>query len=85
MLVEVSLKSFQLLAQLPSAKIVEHYNDAAPVVELGDNKRYYCSIVNLECMDSTNELRCFSHRDILVRLGISINNSIIYSSYNSKF
>ena len=85
MLVEVSLKSFQLLAQLPSAKIVEHYDDAAPVVELGDNKSYYCSIVNLECMDSTNKLRGFSHRDILVRLGISINNSIIYSSYNSKF
>ena len=85
MLIEVTLKEFQNLAQLPSAKIVEHYNDAAPVVELGDNKRYYCSIVNLECMDSTNELRCFSYRDILVRLGISINNSIIYSSYNSKF
>lgn len=85
MLIEVTLKEFQNLAQLPSAKIVEHYDDAAPVVELGDNKRYYCSIVNLECMDSTNELRYFSHRDILVRLGISINNSIIYSSYNSKF
>ena len=68
MLIEVTLKEFQNLAQLPSAKIVEHYDDAAPVVELGDNKRYYCS-----------------HRDILVRLEISINNSIIYSSYNSRF
>ena len=57
MLVEVSLKSFQLLAQLSSAKIVEHYDDATPVIELGDNKRYYCPI----------------------------NNSIIYSSYNSRF
>lgn len=41
MLIEVTLKEFQNLAQLPSAKIVEHYDDAAPVVELGNNKRYF--------------------------------------------
>ena len=48
MLVEVSLKSFQLLAQLPCAKVVEHYDDATPVIELGDNKRYFSYAVNLE-------------------------------------
>ena len=48
MLVEVSLKSFQLLAQLPCAKVVEHYDDSAPVIELGDNKRYFSYAVNLE-------------------------------------
>lgn len=36
MLVEVTLNEFRNLALLPSAKIVEHYDDAAPVVELGD-------------------------------------------------
>ena len=50
MLVEVTLKEFQNLAQLPSAKIVERYGDSAPVVELGDNKRYFSYAVNLECI-----------------------------------
>ena len=51
MLVEVTLKEFQNLAQLPSAKIIERYGDSAPVVELGDNKRYFSYAVNLECMN----------------------------------
>ena len=34
MLVEVTLKEFQNLAQLPSAKIVERYGDSAPVLIL---------------------------------------------------
>ena len=84
MLVEVSLKSFQLLAQLPSAKIVEKYYDSAPVVELGDNKRYFSYAVNLECM---NESRCsrFTRLEQLEMLGVHVNNNRIYSSYNSKF
>ena len=84
MLVEVSLKSFQLLAQLPSAKVVEHYDDSAPVVELGDNKRYFSYAVNLECM---NESRCsrFTRLEQLEMLGVHINGNRIYSSYNSRF
>ena len=84
MLVEVSLKSFQLLAQLPSAKVVEHYDDAAPVIELGDNKRYFSYEVNLECM---NESRCsrFTRVEQLEMLGVHVNNNKIYSSYNSRF
>ena len=84
MLVEVSLKSFQLLAQLPSAKIVERYYDSAPVVELGDNKRYFSYAVNLECM---NEIRCsrFTRMEQLEMLGVHVNNNRIYSSYNSRF
>ena len=84
MLVEVSLKSFQLLAQLPCAKVVEHYNDDAPVIELGDNKRYFSYVVNLECM---NENRCsrFTRLEQLEMLGVHVNNNRIYSSYNSRF
>lgn len=84
MLVEVSLKSFQLLAQLPSAKVVEHYDDAAPVVELGNNKRYFSYAVNLECMD---EIRCsrFTRIEQLEMLGVHINGNRIYSYYNSRF
>ena len=84
MLIEVSLKSFQLLAQLPSAKIVEKYYDSAPVVELGDNKRYFSYAVNLECMD---EIRCsrFTRLEQLEMLGVHVNNNRIYSSYNSRF
>ena len=84
MLVEVSLKSFQLLAQLPCAKVVEHYDDSAPVIELGDNKRYFSYAVNLECM---NEIRCsrFTRIEQLEMLGIHVNNNRIYNSYNSKF
>ena len=84
MLVEVSLKSFQLLAQLPSAKIVEKYYDSAPVVELGDNKRYFSYAVNIECMD---EIRCsrFTRLEQLEMLGVHVNNNRIYNSYNSKF
>lgn len=84
MLVEVTLKEFQNLAQLPSAKIVEKYSDSAPVVELGDNKRYFSYAVNLECM---NESRCsrFTRLEQLEMLGIHVNNNKIYSSYNSRF
>ena len=84
MLVEVTLKEFQNLAQLPSAKIVERYGDSAPVVELGDNKRYFSYAVNLECM---NESRCsrFTRIEQLEILGIHVNNNRIYNSYNSKF
>ena len=84
MLVEVTLKEFQNLAQLPSAKIVEKYGDSAPVVELGDNKRYFSYAVNLECM---NESRCFrfTRLEQLEMLGVHVNNNKIYSSYNSRF
>ena len=84
MLVEVTLKEFQNLAQLPSAKIVEKYGDSAPVVELGDNKRYFSYAVNLECM---NEIRCsrFTRIEQLEMLGIHVNNNRIYISYNSRF
>lgn len=84
MLVEVSLKSFQLLAQLPSAKVVEHYDDAAPVIEIGNDKRYFSYTVNLECMD---EIRCsrFTRIEQLKMLGVHINGNRIYSSYNSRF
>lgn len=84
MLVEVSLKSFQLLAQLPSAKIVEKYYDSAPVVELGDNKRYFSYAVNLECMDETRCSR-FTRLEQLEMLEVHVNNNRIYSSYNSRF
>ena len=84
MLVEVTLKEFQNLAQLPSAKIVERYGDSAPVVELGDNKRYFSYAVNLECM---NEIRCsrFTRIEQFEMLGVHINNNRIYNSYNSRF
>ena len=84
MLVEVTLKEFQNLAQLPSAKIIERYGDSAPVVELGDNKRYFSYAVNLECM---NESRCsrFTRIEQLEMLGVHINNNRIYNSYNYRF
>ena len=84
MLVEVSLKSFQLLAQLPCAKVVEHYDDAAPVIEIDNEKRYFSYAVNLECM---NESRCsrFTRLEQLEMLGVHVNNNRIYSSYNSRF
>ena len=84
MLVEVSLKSFQLLAQLPCAKVVEHYDDTAPVIEIGNDKRYFSYTVNLECM---NESRCsrFTRVEQLEMLGVHVNNNRIYSSYNSRF
>ena len=84
MLVEVTLKEFQNLAQLPSAKIVERYGDSAPVVELGNNKRYFSYAVNLECI---NESRCsrFTRIEQLEMLGVHINNNRIYNSYNSRF
>ena len=84
MLVEVTLKEFQNLAQLPSAKIVEKYDDSAPVVELGDNKRYFSYAVNLECI---TKIRCsrFTIIEQLEMLGVHINNNRIYNSYNSRF
>ena len=84
MLVEVTLKEFQNLAQLPSAKIVERYGDSAPVVELGDNKRYFSYAVNLECMDVSRCSR-FTRLEQLEMLGVHVNNNRIYSSYNSRF
>ena len=84
MLVEVTLKEFQNLAQLPSAKIVERYGDSAPVVELGDNKRYFSYIVNLECMNKTRYSK-FTRMEQLEMLGVHVNNNRIYNSYNSKF
>lgn len=84
MLVEVTLKEFQNLAQLPNAKIVEKYGDSAPVVELGNNKRYFSYIVNLECMNKTRYSR-FTRMEQLEMLGVHINNNRIYNSYNSKF
>lgn len=79
MLIEITLKEFQNLAQLPRAKIVERYGDSAPVVELGDNKRYFSYAVNLECM---NEIQCskFTRMEQLEMLGIHVNNNKIYSS-----
>ena len=84
MLVEVTLKEFQNLAQLPNAKIVEKYGDSAPVVELGNNKRYFSYVVNLECM---NKIRCsrYTRMEQLEMLGVHVNNNRIYSSYNSRF
>ena len=84
MLVEVTLKEFQNLAQLPSAKIVERYGNSAPVVEFGDNKRYFSYAVSLECM---NEIRCarFTRIEQLEMLGVHVNNNRIYNSYSSKF
>ena len=84
MLVEVTLKEFQNLAQLPSAKIVERYGDSAPVVELGDNKRYFSYVVNLEYMNKTKYSR-FTRMEQLEMLGVHVNNNRIYSSYNSRF
>ena len=84
MLVEVTLKEFQNLAQLPSAKIVERYSDSAPVVELGDNKRYFSYAVNLECMNESRYSR-FTRMEQLEMLGVHINNNRIYNSYNSRF
>ena len=84
MLVEVTLKEFQNLAQLSSAKIVERYGDSAPVVELGDNKRYFSYAVNLECMNKIRGAR-FTRMEQLEMLGIHVNNNRIYNSYNSKF
>lgn len=63
MLVEVTLNEFRNLSLLPSAKIVEHYDDATPVVELGDSRRYVSLDINLECMDKRNEMRCFTHKE----------------------
>ena len=81
MLVFVSVNEFRNLALLPSAKIVEHYDDAAPVVEFGDSRRYACLSINLECMDKRNEMRCFTHKDILGWFDVNIPNDRIYSRY----
>ena len=83
MIVFVSVNEFRDLAELPSAKIVEHYDDAAPVVELGDSRRYVSLDINLECMNSVNELRCYTHKDILKDwFDVNIPNDRIYSDYN---
>ena len=83
MIVFVSVNEFRALAELPSAKIVEHYDDAAPVIELGDSRRYVSLAINLECMDKRNEMRCFTHKDILKDwFDINIPNDRIYSDYN---
>ena len=83
MIIFVSVNEFRDLAELPSAKIVEHYDDAAPVVELGDSRRYVSLDINLECMNSVNELRCYTHKDILKDwFDVNIPNDRIYSDYN---
>ena len=82
MIVFVTVNEFRALAELPSAKIVEHYDDAAPVVELGDSRRYVSLDINLECMNSVNELRCYTHKDILGWFDVTIPNDRIYSDYN---
>ena len=83
MIVFVSVNEFRALAELPSAKIVEHYDDAAPVIELGDSRRYVSLDINLECMNSVNELRCYTHKDILKDwFDVNIPNDRIYSDYN---
>ena len=83
MLVFVSVNEFRNLALLPSAKIVEHYDDGAPVVERGDSRRYASLDINLECMDKRNEMRCFTHKDILKYwFNVNIPNDRIYSDYN---
>lgn len=66
MLVEVTLNEFRNLALLPSAKIVEHYDDAAPVVELGDSRRYVSLDINLECMDKRNEMRILIKKEMRI-------------------
>lgn len=81
MIIFVSVNEFRALAELASAKIVEHYDDAAPVVELGDSRRYASLDINVECMNSVNELRCYTHKDILGWFGINIPNDKIYSRY----
>lgn len=83
MIVFVTVNEFRNLAQLACAKIVEHYDDAAPVVELGDSRRYVSLDINLECMDKRNEMRCFTHKDILKDwFDVNIPNDRIYSDYN---
>ena len=84
MLVEVTLNEFRTLAQLPCAKIVEHYDDAAPVVELGDSRRYVSLDINLECNLSINELRGYTHKDILGWFDVNIPNDRIYSDYDRR-
>ena len=83
MIVFVSVNEFKALAELPSAKVVEKFNDAAPVVELGDSRRYISLDINLECMNKINEMRCFTHKDILKDwFDVNIPNDRIYSDYN---
>ena len=82
MIVFVTVNEFRALAELPSAKIVEHYDDAAPVVELGDSRRYVSLDIDLECMNSVNESRCYTHKDILGWFDVNIPNDRIYSDYN---
>lgn len=85
MIIFVSVNEFKALAELPSAKIVEHYDDGAPVVELGDKRRYVSLDINLECMDKRNEMRCFTHKDILKDwFGVNIPNDRIYSNYDRR-
>ena len=81
MIVFVSVNEFRALAELASAKIVEHYDDAAPVVELGDSRRYASLDINVECMNSVNELRGYTHKDILGWFSVNIPNDKIYSRY----
>lgn len=81
MLIFVSVNEFRNLSLLPSAKIVEHYDDAAPVIEFGDSRRYAALAINLECMNKRNEMRCFTHKDILGWFDVNIPNDRIYSRY----
>ena len=83
MIIFVTVPEFIWLSQLPCAKVVEHYDDDAPVIELGDARRYVSLDINLECIDERNEMRCFTHKDILKDwFGVNIPNDRIYSDYN---
>lgn len=66
MLVEVTLNEFRNLALGNSAKIVEHYDDDEPVVELGDSRRYVSLDINLECMDKRNEMRILIKKEMRI-------------------
>ena len=48
MIIFVTVPEFIWLSQLPCAKVVEHYDDDAPVIELGDARRYVSLDINLE-------------------------------------
>lgn len=40
---------------VPSAEIVEHYDDAVPVVELGDSRRYVSLATHKERNENTHQ------------------------------
>lgn len=60
------MNEFRNLALGNSAEIVEHYDDAAQVVELGDSRRYINLDINLECMDKRNEMRIVIKKEMRI-------------------